>query len=250
MRKPVIIAWLGMGLFGGMVGLPAGAPARPAPPAPLPAGNRRAAPQPVDVPPNHWARQAVLQVLQDGVMALPDGRAFHGEAKVTHTQAVIALAKLAQALEAGTWRAVSSRPVPDRLMAGSHATSWQQQPVTRYVLAETLARLGNYIANGLPRPGKDSKDLGQSVVLPGGAAIGVPRTHPAYASLAYLTHNRMIWPHSPLLKPDNKPILGAELSTALAQMTAGLTDRLTSLGHDANGDTIDINSPGIKKPRR
>src|SRR5579884_2158804 len=226
MRKPVIIAWLGMGLFGGMVGLPAGAPARPAPPAPLPAGNRRAAPQPVDVPPNHWARQAVLQVLQDGVMALPDGRAFHGEAKVTHTQAVIALAKLAQALEAGTWRAVSSRPVPDRLMAGSHATSWQQQPVTRYVLAETLARLGNYIANGLPR------------------------THPAYASLAYLTHNRMIWPHSPLLKPDNKPILGAELSTALAQMTAGLTDRLTSLGHDANGDTIDINSPGIKKPRR
>jgi hypothetical protein len=201
---------------------------------------------PPDVRANHWAHAAVGQVLKNGVMTLPDGHAFHGEAKVTHTQAVISLARLAQALEAGKWKSSASVPLPNKAVVGPTSRGWRQQMVTRYMLASVLARFGNYVANGEQRPGPNDKAFGQSEAIPDKATVTVSSAHPAYASLVYLTKNRMVWPGSPLLKPDDRPLRGAELSRALNEMAAGLNDRLTDIGHDAEGNSIDVNS----KPRK
>jgi hypothetical protein len=197
---------------------------------------------PSDVRANHWARSAVQRLLASGIMSLPDGRAFHGEAKVTHTQAVITLARMAQALETGKWKAAKSAPDSATLLADKRPASWQKQPVTRYMLASSLVRFADYFANGIHRAPADSKDLAQSTALPEKATVSVPRTHPAYTALVYLTSRRMVWPGSPLLKPDNRPATSGEVSRALAQMVAGLTDRLTELGHDSEGNTLDVNS--------
>ncbi len=184
-------------------------------------------------------------------MNLPDGRSFHGEAKVTRTQAVIALARLAQSLETGKWKAATSAPISSgTAQPKANAPGWRKQMVTRYMLASVLARFGDYVANGLHRPGPNDKALGQSEALPDKVTVTVPASNPAYASLVYLAKNRMIGTDSPLLKPDDKLLRGGELSRALAQMVAGLNDRLTDIGHDSEGNTIDINSAKPGKPHR
>src|SRR5437763_367594 len=71
-----------------------------------------AMPLPSDVQSGHWASAAVVAVLQNHVMDLPDGSHFRGESRVTRNQASIALAKLAREMTAGTWHASPSRPVP------------------------------------------------------------------------------------------------------------------------------------------
>jgi hypothetical protein len=199
---------------------------------------------PSDVRANHWARSAVQRLLEAGIMSLPDGRAFHGEAKVTHTQAVITLARLAQALETGKWKAAKSAPVSANLMAEKRPDAWQKQPVTRYMLASSLVRFADYVANGIHRAPANGKDLAQSTAIPEKATVTVPRTHPAYTALVYLTSRRMVWPGSPFLKPDDRPATSGEVSRALAQMVTGLNDRLTELGHDSEGGTPDVNSKG------
>ncbi len=204
---------------------------------------------PSDVRSNHWAAPAVQEVLSNKVLATEKDHNFHGEAKVTHVQAVIALANLAHALESGTWKAAHSKAVPARVGAITAQSGWKSQPVSRYTLAAVLARMGDYVANGLPRPKPGSKDLGKSVVLPPPVKVTLPATHPAYAALTYLAANRMIWPGSPLLKADDKPVLGGEISVALSQMVAGLNDRMTELGQDEEGDTPDVNSPKKPAPR-
>ena len=49
----------------------------------------------------------------------------------------------------------------------------------------------------------------------------------------------MISADSPLLRPTGAPVTAAQLQTALSQMLVGLTDRLTDLGHDKEGNTPD-----------
>ncbi len=194
---------------------------------------------PPDVRPDHWAAPSVQEVLDNGVMALPDGKEFHGEAKVTHGQAVIALAKLAQMLEAGTWKAQPSRPVADTVLKPLEHGDWRTQRVTRYELAKVLASMGDYVSAGLSRPTPDAKDLAKSEVFPPKPKITLPKTHPAYAALTYLVDKNMVLPKSPLLAADDKLLSGGEMSRALAEMVVGVTNRLTELGKDADGNTPD-----------
>lgn len=206
----------------------------------LTSGSGIAQKKPTDVRPNHPSTQAVQQVLDTGVMAFTDGTNFRGEAKVTRTQAVIAIAKLARAVETRQWKAKASVAVPGN--AKNMQVVDTTQPVTRYTLANALSRFGNYLANGLPRPAAVAKDLAKSEVLPERPRITVASSHPAYASLTYLVERRMLWPGSPLLKPDDKPLQSAELSQALAEMATGLTNLWSELGKDELGNTIDQSS--------
>ena len=203
---------------------------------------------PPDVRPNHWAASYVQEALDNGVMGLPDGKEFHGEAKMTHSQTVIALAKLAQMLEAGTWKSSPSRPVPDSVLKPLEHGDWKTQRVTRYEMAKVLASMGDYVAHGLPRLGANAKNLGQSEIFPPKPKIALPKTHPAYTALAYLVDNSMVLPKSPLLAADDKPLLGGELSRAVADMAVGVTNRLTEVGKDENGDSPDASFH--KKPQK
>jgi hypothetical protein len=220
MRRSIVVVGVWIGLCGASVVAAGGA-------------------LPPDVRPNFWAASAVQEALRNGILsARADGK-FHGEAKVTRTEAVIALARLAQALESGKWQASASQPVTGKTIPILEQGSWKQQPVSRYVLAAALARFGDYVMNGLHRAPADSQDRAKSVILPPKATVTVPSTNPAYASLTYLANNHMIWPGSPLLKPDDQPVRGAELSRALGEMTAGLNDLVTDMGRDEEGNTPD-----------
>jgi len=57
----------------------------------------------------------------------------------------------------------------------------------------------------------------------------------------------MIHADSPLLHADTTFVKASELSLGLAEMASGLTDKLTELGLDADGNTPD-NSFHSKKP--
>jgi hypothetical protein len=202
---------------------------------------------PADVRPNHWAAQAVPQALLNGLLSLQPDKKFHGDTKVTRTQTAIALAKLARLLEENTWKKQASTAVSEKSETAREQTDWNKRLVSRYVLAFALTRMGNYLANGLPRPKPDVKDLGQSEILES-VKITLPPSHPAYPALTYLANKRMISPDSPLLRSGDTPIQGAELSRALADMTLGLNDRLTSMNHDSEGNTPDANTS--KKPKK
>ena len=196
-------------------------------------------PLPPDVRPGYWAASYVQEALDNGVMSVSDDKQFHGEAKVTRAQAIVAIAKLAQALEKGKWQTQPSRPVGGEVLKPLEHADWRTQKVTRYELAKTLASMGDYVANGLPRPAPDAKNLGKSMALPPKATLKITKTNPAYSSLVYLADANMIAADSPLLLADSKPLLGSELSRALAQMVIGLANRFTDLGLDEQGNTPD-----------
>jgi hypothetical protein len=188
----------------------------------------------------------VQQVLDNDVMGFTDGTNFRGEAKVTRTQAVVALAKLAQALETRKWKAETSDALPDNTSAIQVVDS--KQPVTRYTLALSLSRFGNYLMNGVPRPNPNGKDIAKSDVIPAPSRIPVPATHPAYKSLEYLAKKKMISPDSPLLKADSAPLKSVELSQGLAEMATGLTNLWTELGKEEDGSTPDRSFHNKPKP--
>jgi len=152
------------------------------------------------------------------------------------------LYKLAQMLEANKWKAMKSRPVSDKTIETLEHGDWRTQKVTRYELAKVLTSMGDYIANGLPRPAPGAKDLSKSTVLPPKPVLKLDKSNPAYAALKYLVDADMVTPDSPLLKADSKLLLGVELSHALAAMVIGLNNRATELGLDEDGSTHDVNS--------
>lgn len=193
---------------------------------------------PPDVRPNQWAAADVQQALENHILQVePDGL-FHGEQKVTRQQAAIAIARLAEALQNNAWHARPSKPVPSRVAITLRQRKWQNRPVTRYILAATLCRIGNYVAKGITRAPANAADRAKSNILPA-VKIALPPSNPAYNALVYLAQHREIGPDSPLLKADPNPITGAQWSLALAQMVTGLNDQLTSLGHDEEGNTPD-----------
>jgi hypothetical protein len=198
-----------------------------------------AAQLPPDVRAAHWAAPAVTHALEAGVLRLQSDGQFHGEAKVTREEAAIALGKLGRALVDGTWKpAGRSKAVPDSVSAIWDKTAWKTQPVRRYAFAAILARFGDYVANALPRPAATAK-VGQSEVL-SAVTVTLSSKSPAFESVTYLAHNRMIKPGSPLLKPtDTAPLLGADLSRALAELATGVSDKLTDLGKNPDGSTPD-----------
>ncbi len=208
-----------------------------------------AASLPTDVPANHWAASAVTQSLDNNILSLSETNHFQGDSIVTHAQALIALAKLAKILETGSWHTAASIPIKNKTETMLKQGNWKKRPLTRYALAEVLVRFGDFTTNGLPRPPADANDLGKSEALPAKVTITLASSNPAYGSLTYLAKNRMISANSPLIKPDNLPLHGSDLSTALAEMITGLNDRLTKLGLDANGSSNDA-SFHVKKPQK
>jgi len=200
---------------------------------------------PSDVRPNHWAAPAITQLIQAGVVQPGADGLFHGDAKVTRTEVAKALAIVGQALVDGSWKpAGHSRPVPDSVSATWAKTSWKTEPVRRYAFAAMLARFADYAANGLPRPVADAK-VGMSTVLPK-VTVSVSKTDPAYDALTYLIRNRMVRNNSPLFKTNASALTGGDLGQAFAQFAYGITDRVTEVGKDAEGNTDD--SAFHKKP--
>ena len=197
---------------------------------------------PSDVQTSHWAAQSVRQLLQNGVVSPSADKKFHGADKMTHKEAAIALAKLAKSLEAGSWKKQKSVPVSVKTLDSLQGADWQAQPVTRYTFAVVAARIGDYVSNGLPRPPANARDLSKSAALGDKPILKISKSNAAYSALTYLASNRMIHADSSLIKGDDKPLLGRDLSLAMTEMVTGLTDRLTELGHDENGGTIDVNS--------
>jgi len=172
---------------------------------------------------------------------------FRTNGPVSHAAAAIALARMAARIEERRWKAEPSVPVPEH-PAGGRTGAWKSRIVTGGVFASALARIGNYIANGVPKPhAAHPNDLARSVIIAVGK-VGAKQGTPAYTSLQYLARRRAVGPDSPLLKGDSKPITAGELSVALAQWVDGVNDRMTELMHDKWGDTID--APSIERERR
>ena len=117
--------------------------------------------------------------------------------------------------------------------------AWKTKDLTRYELASTLVRLGNYFVGAVSHPASGAKHLGESILLPQGVKPGIVPGHPAYQAVAYLTAGRMIASNSRFLKPDTSFVKSAELSDLLASMAIGVNDKITELGLDEVGSTPD-----------
>ena len=189
---------------------------------------------PADVRPNQWAATSVAAILKNGVLSVQSDKLFHGDAKATSSEAVIALAKMARKIESGEWKPGSGKPVSNKVLSIWEKTDWKTQPLRRYALAAVLNRFGDYIVKGLPKLKSGAKRLGASETLEQ-APIDLAKTDPAYASLLYLAKNRMISPKSALLKPDGSPVSGATMSIALRDLAIGLTDRMTEASSEEDG---------------
>ncbi len=200
-----------------------------------PLGAHALAPAPADVPSTHWAARAVQDVVSRGVMAAPGGK-FQGSRYVTRRELAVTVERLARSLQRGSWSASSARPVPES--ANVSLTG----PVTRYDLAAAISRLASLAARGLPRD--TGKAYFLSEALPPRSTVRVPKSDPAYSAIAFLAANRMAFPPSVLLAPSNQPVTGAQVSLALAQMIAGLNDRLT----DEPQDREEIAPPPSREP--
>ena len=195
---------------------------------------------PRDLPAGHWANRAVREVVGNGILTVSNGK-FLGESIVSRREAAIAIARLGKSLQENTWHVSPSIPVPDKTVTGIENGAWERQSVSRYAFAVMLARMGDFIANGLPRPPASASDLARSVTLSKPPQLKLPISDPAYTALVYLAHGRMIGLDSPLLHPDSLPIPASELGRAFAQLAFGLNDALTPLGHNLDGSTIDSN---------
>jgi hypothetical protein len=203
---------------------------------------------PPDVAPSRaWAAPAVRQLIANGVLGESALRRTWSKAPISHAAAAVALARLAKIVEERRWKPAPSVPVPER-MPKAVQNRWRGQIVTGDVFAAALAKVGGYVANGVPEPhAAHPADLGKSITIQVGKVTAKPGT-PVYASLQYLALRRTMSPDSPLLKGDSKPITAGELSLALAQWIDGLNDRMTELGHDKYGNTPD--APSIERERR
>ena len=192
---------------------------------------------PPDVRTSHWASVSVTRAVKTGLLKLQSDGQFHGDAKVTRVEAAKALAELGRVLVDGTWKSGGrSRHVPDSVAAIWEKTSWKTETVRRYAFAEILVRLGDYVANGVPRPPKGAK-VGESSAID--TVTATRSDSPATYAVAYLAANKMIQPGSPLLKLNGPPLLGGELSRSLAAFIEGVNDRLTELGKNPDGSTPD-----------
>ena len=195
---------------------------------------------PPDVRAGHWAATPVQVVLRNHILSVQPDKGFHGDAKITHLQAVLALARLGKALESGDWQGSETVPVTvAKTGIAPKSGAWQDQSVSRYVFATVLAHMGDYVKAGMVRPQPGDKDLGKSIAIPPPVVVKLTASSPAYEALNYLVGRRMVGPGSALLSPDDKPLKASEMSRAMRELITGLIDRLTDLGHDADGNTHD-----------
>ena len=115
--------------------------------------------------PNQWAATSVAAILKNGVLSVQSDKLFHGDAKATRSEAVIALAKMARKIESGEWKPGSGKPVSNKVLSIWEKTDWKTQPLRRYALAAVLNRFGDYVVKGLPKPKAGAKRLGASETL-------------------------------------------------------------------------------------
>ncbi len=208
--------------------------------APLPKGRLPVLKEtPSDVKSGHWAKHSTLRLIEMGVLGLRGGGKFGGDQPPTRTEVAKALVAWAKRLEAGTWKSEKSAAVSASALSTLDDKNWAGRPLTRYVLADTLARAGDYFARSLPSAPRGDKTVASSRSLPSPPKITLTQGHPAYVSLNYLAAHRMLDAHSPLLHPEGGSLNAAEFSSVLARAAAGLVDRVTPLGLDENGSTPD-----------
>lgn len=176
-----------------------------------------------DIPANHWAKKDVAAALQHGIMRAPNGK-FNGDARVTRTDLIIAMAGFGQSLEHNTW--LPGKPGRRFKFPLKDADPTVEQGLTRYELATVLTRMGGYAASALPKPGP--KRFAASIVLPAPSEVTtVPKTDPAYASVQYLAKNRMIGKDSILSKPGTQPVTGKDVAEAITAVVAAVSDMNT-----------------------
>jgi hypothetical protein len=176
-----------------------------------------------DVPQNHWARKDVDAVLERAVMVAPEGK-FRGDARLTRTELILAMAAFGKSLDRGQWSAATGKPSKSLDTRGS--TTSVSRPVTRYEAAAVIARLGRHAAAVIPKA--SDKRFGKSLVLPKAQAVTTVRSSdPSYASIQYLGQHRMIAPNSILAKPGNEPVTGKELAAAVVAVISGVIDQHT-----------------------
>jgi len=192
---------------------------------------------PSDVPTGHRAAKAVKALVALGVMRAPGGR-FGGSTVVTREELAPVLLRFVQVVEQNRH---SGFPAAAKRTHTKDA-SWQARPVTRYEVAETLYRVGGYLAVNRP-VARGKPDLsGATPVVKSAAAL--KGSGPAYAAARELIRRRMVWrklhkfdshsndfhdnPDSILLAPDSRAVKGSELADALAQIVAGYYDTRTS----------------------
>jgi hypothetical protein len=176
---------------------------------------------PTEVPASHWASAAVKAVISRDVMDAPGGK-FDGARKVTRIELANTLARFAKALEKGAWQGSAASAANRKQPA---AAAWESSSITRYELAALLDRVGRNVMQGLPKPA--GKTFGESEAFPPASLDKVPKSSPAYDSLAYLVKNHMLWGNSILLNPTSASVTGKDVVAAITMTIAGLNDLLT-----------------------
>ena len=193
---------------------------------------------PTDVKLDNRAAPAVARCLNEGALSLQKDKLFHGDDLVSPLEAATSLAKLAQSVRGGKWRAGSEKQISGAGKNKIETTNWEIKPITRYAFASIISRYADFYVRSIKRPSPQSKTLGKSVLIP---EMKVPsdRSNPAFASLDYLARKHLIQPGSPLLKSNAKTISGIEMSHIIRDLALGMIDQDTELGLDGSGATPD-----------
>ena len=197
-----------------------------------------AAELPTDVKLDNWAATAVARCLKEGALSVQKDQLFHGDDLVSSLEAATSLAKLAQSVRSGKWRAGSGKPVSAAGKKKIETTNWETKSITRYAFAAIISRYADFYVRGIKRPSPQSKALGKSVLIP---VVKIPSdtSNPAFVSLDYLAKRHLIQPGSPLLNPSARTISGIEMSHIIRDLALGMVDQDTNLGLDEFGATPD-----------
>ena len=175
-----------------------------------------------DVPANHWARNDVAAVLQRDVMSAPAGK-FDGNARVTRTDLIRAMAGFGKSLERNAWQPATGRRFKLPLKDNPPVIS---EGMNRYELAAIIARMGSYAAAGIPKPG--TKRFGNSKAIPPATEVSaVKPSDPAYPAAQYLAKNRMVGEKSVLATPGSQLVTGKEVAEAIAAVITAVSDMNT-----------------------
>ena len=210
------------------------------------ASNSSSAALPADVKADHPAAKAIERMLSMHVLSAPGGK-FSGATAVSRTELASVLRQMAVTIAARKWKVEKSVPLTAKgVFPLIESGTWTKQHVSRYTMAISLARVGDYFENGMHRAAPGLKDTGKSETKLFTKPT-IPSNHPAKISLNYLAAHKMLWKDSPLLQVDNTNFTAKDFSFAVAQMIVGLNDQLTSLNLDEKGESKDATFHQKKK---
>ena len=146
---------------------------------------------PSDVKPSDPAANAVQRVL--GMHLMKDhGGKFAGNSSVSRAEVAKALKGMAEAIVSKHWVKAKSAPLTvKRVDSLAASKGWKTQVVSRYSLAISIIKMGDYLVNGIHRAAPDATDTGQSTskIM---RKPALPKGRASDASLKYLVKNRMM----------------------------------------------------------